>query len=150
MFSRTLATYIGVDVEKIERLLAMPQSEIYEDEEYLSWIQQLEVSELDRTLALARYAYDRKLPELKQVLKEKYHLKHLPMSSYTLGSWIIGFLQYPHMAKNLIKLHTRLPREAVEDILPQLIVLLDDLPEGREHWQRALAVMALPLMGHRD
>jgi hypothetical protein len=35
-------------------------------------------------------------------------------------------------------------------MLPEMIAMLDEMPEGRAEWQRALALMALPLAAERD
>ncbi|MBC8099612.1 MAG: hypothetical protein H7Y11_09220, partial [Armatimonadetes bacterium] len=39
-----------------------------------------------------------------------------------------------------------LPREALMALLPDNLAILDDMPVGRADWQRALALMALPLV----
>jgi len=150
MIENTLSRYTGVVPAKISRLLRLTQSRIYEDKEYRSWIEALDTDVLGETLPHARVAYERHLPEFTEHLKEKYGMVNTPMSAYTLGNWLVGFLRYPDTIINLSKMHDRIPAEAFSDMLPEIITMLDEMPQGRAEWQRALALMALPLVASRN
>jgi hypothetical protein len=149
MLDKTLAHYIGVPPAKIARLLALTQQQIYSDAEYKSWLEQLDSAALYATLPHARQAYETHLPHFAQILEEKYHLSRTPMSAFTLGNWLVGFLEYHDKLIDLSKMHGRLPRQAVIEMLPDMIGMLDDMPQGRADWQKALALMALPLAAVR-
>lgn len=142
---KALAQYINVPTANVARLLNMKQSEIYEDDEYQSWISSLDADLLYNTLANAREAYSKNIEQFNDVLKSKYKLKNTPMSEFTLGNWLIGFLQYPANLASLTEMHNRLPRQAVIEMLPSIIKILDEVKEGRTEWQKALSLIALPL-----
>lgn len=146
MIEDTLAQYTGIPKASISRIIKMPQATVYDDQEYQGWIRALDSNRLHTTLPLARSAYDRHLPEFVEGLHARYSMKDTPMSSYTLGNWLVGFLQYPSTLANLSEIHNRIPQHAFRELLPLLLNMLDDMPAGREDWQRALALMALPLL----
>lgn len=150
MLEQTLATHIGVSQAEVSRLLKMKQSQIYTDPNYQRWLHSLDAARLNDTLQLARAAYEKKLPYFTNLLKTDYGLADTPMSAFTLGNWVVGFLQYPEQISDLARMHNKLPREAVVRMLPEMIGMLDDLPQARAEWQRALALMALPLAAVRD
>lgn len=150
MVASVLAGYIGVAQSKIERLLGLTQEQIYQDAEYNAWINTLDVEQLNSYLPLARAAYEKHLATFTEHLRTRYNMANTPMSAFTLGNWLVGFLQYPSQISDLSRIHQRLPRQAVLEMLPEMIAMLDDMPEGREAWQRALALMALPLAAARN
>ncbi|MCU0463768.1 MAG: hypothetical protein MUF38_04280 [Anaerolineae bacterium] len=150
MLEDTLAHYIGANKDQINRLTRMKQSQVYSDPTYQAWVQQMDAGALHETLAHARAAYEEHLPQFAAILSTRYGMSNTPMSSFTLGNWLVGFLQYPDSISNLSKMHQRIPQEAFREMLPEMIQMLDDLPTGREGWQRALALMALPLVAVRD
>lgn len=149
MIAQALAQYIGVPKAKIERLLALTQEKIYQDAEYQAWINTLNIEQLNKFLPLARAAYEKHLPTFTEHLHTQYNLSNTPMSAFTLGNWLVGFLQYPSQISELSRMHRRLPPQAVREMLPEMIAMLDDMPEGRAEWQRAFALMALPLAAAR-
>jgi hypothetical protein len=150
MVAEALAHYIGVPQGKIERLLALTQEQIYQDAEYQAWIGTLDIELLNKCLPLARAAYEKHLATFTEHLRTQYNMVNTPMSAFTLGNWLVGFLQYPSQISDLSRIHRRLPRQAVQEMLPEMIAMLDEMPEGRAEWQRALALMALPLAAERD
>ncbi|MCS6870387.1 MAG: hypothetical protein RML95_01690 [Anaerolineae bacterium] len=150
MVAAVLAHYIGVEQSKVERLLLLTQEQVYQDAEYQAWINALDVERLNDFLPLARAAYERHLASFTEHLRTKYGMANTPMSPFTLGNWLVGFLQYPSQISNLSRIHQRLPRQAVLEMLPEMIAMLDDMPEGREDWQRAFALMTLPLAAKRN
>lgn len=147
---KTIAHYSGLPVNQINRLLNMRQSQIYADVQYQSWVDALDSQLLYDTLNYAREAYENNLGVFHKILKDQYNLNNTPMSSYTLGNWLVGFVQVPSKLSELVKMHNNLPLEAVMNMLPQMITMLDEMPEGREEWQKALALIALPLAATRD
>lgn len=102
---------------------------------------------LHDSLPHARNAYERSLPRFTQILKEKYGLSNTPMSAFTLGNWLVGFLRYPESIADMPKLHQRVPA-AFREMLPEMLKMLDNVPHGAQ-WQKALALMALPMMAVR-
>lgn len=150
MLEATLADYIGVETRDVQRLLRMKQSRIYDDPTYQAWIAKLDANQLHQSLNEARAAYEKMLPQFSQQLSERYNMNNTPMSPFTLGNWLVGFLQYPDAIRELSQKHNRLPREAVIDMLPEMLSMMNGMKQGRADWQKALALMALPLAAERD
>lgn len=148
--SQILAHYTGMPSSEVVRLLGMSQRDIYEDSAYKRMVEQLPSTILYETLPQARAAYERYLPQFAEILAMRYGMKNTPMSAFTLGNWLVGFVEQPTAIINLSKIHSRLPQQAVIEMLPEMIGMLDGMSEGRENWQRALALMALPLAARRE
>jgi hypothetical protein len=150
MIVETLAHYIGVKPAQIQRLLSLAQSQVYADDEYRTWLGTLDAALLYETLTDARAAYESQLDVFSSLLRDRYGMGETRMSSFTLGNWLIGFLQYPDTIARLSQMHSRIPQQAFLDMLPDMIKMLDSMNSGRADWQKALALMALPLAAPRD
>lgn len=148
MIEQTLSHYIKVQPAQIVRLLNMTAAAIYADDEYKGWIASLNPDVLHDSLPHARSAYELSLPRFTKVLKEKYGLSNTPMSAFTLGNWLVGFLRYPESIADMPSLHQRVPVEAFREMLPDMLKILDNVPDG-DQWQKAMALMALPMMAVR-
>jgi hypothetical protein len=149
MIETTLSNYIGVPSDKIARLLKMKQQAVYADPEYQAWINRLDANRLHQTLPHARAAYEKHLPHFIEILHTRFGMSNTPMSAFTLGNWLVGFLQHPEAIGDLSRMHSRIPSEAFRQMLPDMIEMLNDMPQGRAEWQNALALMALPLVAPR-
>ncbi|MBN1564569.1 MAG: hypothetical protein JXA10_12060 [Anaerolineae bacterium] len=142
MQTETMATYMGLSVNEVERLLALPPAAIYDDPAYQAVVNQLDADVLRQTLGHVRAVYDKGLAPI----KAKYGLSNTIMSGFTLGNWVLGYLTTPDHLNNMLDRHAALPREVIAAALPELVALLDDLPAGRGEWQRALVTFSLPLI----
>lgn len=137
-----LASYIGVSPVEVERLLALPATSIYRDRGYRDLIAQLDADALHGSAEQAHQIYDAGVPAIKQ----KYGLMDTIMGGHTLSNWTLGFLMYPERLQDMLARHAAVPTDTIAAALPELFMLLDALPQGREEWQRALAVFTLPLL----
>jgi hypothetical protein len=68
------------------------------------------------------------------------------MSAFTLGNWLVGFLQFPAALEGLSKFHKRLPQDAMAELLPHMLSVLEDMPHGSADWQKALALLSMPML----
>lgn len=150
MIEQILSQYTGISANQIARILSLKQAQVYEDPDYQAWISQLDPTALYETLPLARAAYEQGMPQFAEHLRDNYGLDNTKMSPFTLGNWLVGFLQYPNTITNLAKLHHRIPPQAFREMLPMMLTMLDTMPDGGAQWQRALALMALPLLVRRN
>lgn len=148
MDNKTLAYYIGTDVEIIDKLRNMDAETMYHHPDYQRLIASVDKRKLDRTLPLAKEAYANGLDKLKVQLTIKYRVDAKPMSAYTLASWVVGILDHPNRLSDLIQMHDKIPGRAIVDSLDTLVDILDTLPEGKDTWQRALCLLTMPLMQH--
>lgn len=142
MLATALATYAHIPVSEIERVMSLTPEAIYQDEVYQAWITSLDTRLLSHELPYARAAYDKGLA----LIKQKHELIGTIMSGHTLCNWVLGFLMYPEKMRDMLDYHVSVSPAVVASILPELITLLDDMPAGREEWQRALVIFSLPLL----
>jgi hypothetical protein len=146
MLADLYANYAGLPADETERLLAMPAEAIYQDGGYLSRVTGLDVSLLHNTARFVREAYDKGLPDL----KARYGLAGTVMSGFTLCNWVLGYLNYPTKLSDLLGQHERIPVKTMTDMLPELVDLLEGVPEGRQEWERALLIITLPLLARNN
>ncbi|MFP4323161.1 MAG: hypothetical protein ACLFTK_11970 [Anaerolineales bacterium] len=146
MLTKSLANYIGVSTRDVQTWLNMSAAGIYDDPAYQDLVYGLDRALLEETLSEARAVYEDALPEFQAALGSEYNFRNTPMSAYTLGNWLVGFLQYPDSLPELLDIHARIPQSVLTAGLPMLLSYLDDMPQGGAEWQRALAILALPMM----
>ncbi|NJL94926.1 MAG: hypothetical protein HC915_15010 [Anaerolineae bacterium] len=58
----------------------------------------------------------------------------------------VGDLDYPGRLPDLIKMHAPVPHPVLEEGLPPLLEILGDMDGNSEAWQRAMAILSLPLL----
>ncbi len=146
MLSEILAGFTGLPTSEVERLMSMTGAKVYDDPVYQELLTHLNKDRLYETLPLARDAYRDGLPAFKDNLMQQFHYGTEPVTPFLLANWLLGFLQYPDELVGLLKRHTRIPLEIVQAGLPDILRMLDVMPEGRAEWQQAAATLALPLV----
>jgi hypothetical protein len=146
MNNNEIAQIINIPTSTLKRFMSLPGKKLLKDPEYIAILKDLDRELLEATLADARNAYEKGLPAFSEQLAARYGLDSTPMSAYTLGNWVVGALQYPENTDQILKMHDRVPGEAISGGLTDLLHMLDNLPAGAQEWQRALAVLSLPLM----
>lgn len=148
MDAHKIAAYTQINIAQIERYLQMSARAIYEDPFYNQMLHSLDREFLIDTLPLARKAYEAHLPAFAADLQARYRLPNMPMSAFTLGNWVLGVLEYPNTAPEIITMHGRVPGEVIANNLEDLLQFLGDMPQGSTAWQQALCLLAFPLMMH--
>ncbi|MCB9450564.1 MAG: hypothetical protein H6672_03950 [Anaerolineaceae bacterium] len=137
-----LSSYSGVPAQDLKNLLALAPQEIYQSAMYHELVRQIDQKELEQTLASVRVIYDEHLPEI----KDRFQLQRTIMSGYTLGSWLLGYIAFPDKMVDLLDRHQNIPPQVIREVLPELLDLLETIPEGAAAWQQAMVIVALPLM----
>ena len=145
MLVAQFAHYLNIDVNDVEQLMALPAAAIYDDPFYQELVQSINPRALEGSAHIVRAIYEENLGEI----KAEYNLTDTVMSGYTLVNWVLGFMMYPERMRDMLSVHTSVPSGVVADMLPRLVDLLEDLPENREDWQRALLIFSLPLVAQR-
>ncbi len=143
---QTIAHYTGLSEAQVAGYLSRPAAETYRDPHYIQLLESLDNKYLRQTLGMVRDYYDEHLGEFVDELENRYQISRGAMSGFTLANWVIGFLDYPDYAVDLLERHSKLPAEVFDGGLEDLLLLLEGLPEGREQWQQALCLLAFPLM----
>jgi hypothetical protein len=146
MDAKTIAHYTGLEETDVNRFLRMYTVDVYKDKTYLAAVQELDKAYLEKTLQLARSAYEQHIETFKDEVKARYGLTKAPMSAFTLGNWVVGVLQYPASAGEILNLHKGIKGEVISGSLQDLLDMLNDMPEGAEQWQQALCLLSFPLM----
>lgn len=147
MIEERLTEVIGIPREEVERLLAMPAIAIYRDEAFRALVNRLDKELLFSTLPDTRAAFDFHIPIFQARVRTAHpQVAVQRMSASTLGMWLVGFLQIPNAMERLAVFHAPVPPDFIREFLPDLLAMLDDIAVGRQEWQRALALLSLPLL----
>jgi hypothetical protein len=146
MLVPTLADCIGISDAEVQRLLSLRSRALLEDNVYLDLIDSLDKEYLRTTLDGARDAYEEGIPVIKREFREAFNFDGSPMSSYTLANWLLGYLEYSGQLTQLGQLHAHIPPEIIKGGLPILLDSLNTMPSGSAAWQRALSILAIPLL----
>lgn len=147
MLETVLSRYTGASPDDIQYIFSLPSDELYTDDTYQALVRTLDRAILDQTLPHTRALLDEHLPAFKTIVAAQY--PDLPLdgvTSYALCNWLLGFLQSPAELPRLRERHMHVPPRFVREFLPNLLEIMDALPEGKDAWQRALAVLAIPLV----
>jgi hypothetical protein len=146
MNASEISAYTGLSESTVQRFLTMSVQNVYEDKDYIAALKLLNRDVLQNTLPAARTAYENHLEEFSDAIRSRYNLDSDVMSAFTLGNWVVGILEYPDQAKKLINMHARVPHQALVEHLPGILRILDEMQQGRTEWQKALCMLAFPLM----
>jgi len=146
MDARTISHFTGLSEVDVQAYLSSSARDIYQDPHYIEALNTLDKKYLHETLSMVRDYYDVHLDEFAEGLENRYQISRGAMSGFTLANWVVGFLNYPDRVVDLLDRHADLPRVIFDEGLEDLLRLLEGLPEGREHWQKALCLLAFPLM----
>ncbi len=146
---QSISHYTNLPQGEVSRLLALSPDAILEDADYLDYLNALDAELLEADLPAARDAFNHGLQEIADAMQAEYALDHNPMSSYTLGNWLVGFAEKPEQLAMFQNLHSHLPKDMMVKYLNPIVTLLDDMQEGREQWQHALALFTITLIAGR-
>lgn len=120
--------------------------QLLENKTYVAMLHDLDKDLLEATLPTVRDVYERHLPEFVERVEQRYGLGATPMSAFTLGNWVVGALQFPDHTHSILEMHANIPREVFNNELQSLMDILEEVSQGKQEWQRAMCVFALPLM----
>jgi hypothetical protein len=146
MNTQTLAQYMNVPEGTAKQLMGLSARQLLADETYIGLLYDLDRELLEATLPTVRAVYEEYLPEFIEGVESRYNLDATPMSAFTLGNWVVGALQFPEHTHSILEMHANVPREVFNNELQSLMDILENTPEGKAEWQRAMCVFALPLM----
>lgn len=141
-----IAHYTKLPKSMLIKYKTMSAKAIYSDSEYINALSNINRDDLEASLPLARRVYEKYMDEWKFMIQNKYNVNSEPMSAYTLGNWVVGVLQYPTSAREILNFHKGLDANMFREFLETLVEVLDDMPSHKEEWQNALTLLAFPLM----
>lgn len=140
-----MAKQIGIPVEEVQELLALPPADIYASHFYRSLVESLDYNILSAAMPEVRAAYDQYLPAVVDHLRDDLDYRGKPMTSSTLSNWVLGFLHEPAYLSKMVDLHARVPMQVLEYSLPEILAILDTIGSAGEEWKRAIMVLSLPM-----
>jgi hypothetical protein len=146
MLAHLLADYIGITSPAVERLLRMRPSDIYQDPMYKKLVESLDREYIRSTLRDAHKAYKMGLPQFMEDLSSIHRFSDTPMSAYTLSNCLVAYLDAPEHMADFLDRHNHIPKDLMRDGLPHLIQMLSQMPQGCNEWQRAMAIISIPLV----
>lgn len=146
MNNERIAQYTGLSLNEVKRLRSMSAQEVFSDSAYIKTLKKLDRHFLESTLADARHAYAIHMDEFKTEIKNRYGISSEPMSAFTLGNWVVGVLQYPDQAKELLRMHGNVGGDVFSGSIEQVLTILEDMPTGTREWQQAMCLLAFPMM----
>lgn len=149
MLRNMLSYYIGIDERTVDSLLSLSKREIFTDSTYTRLLDELDKHYLQETMGAAREAYELGLENLKQHLAGQFNLNVEPMSAFTLGNWVAGYLFYQDTLPDLLQLHRAVPTDAIAVGLPDILEMLEQIPQAGAEWTKAMSLLALPLLLER-
>jgi hypothetical protein len=146
MDAERIARYTKLPTHLVRDFLSRNPVDVYRDPQYVRALYRMDLPYLRATLPIVRSYYDEHLDSFAEDLEQRYHIQRGAMSSFTLGNWVVAFLDYPEYALNMLQRHEHLPPQLFDGGLEDLMTLLEGLPKGREQWQQALCLLTFPLM----
>ncbi|MBE2269102.1 MAG: hypothetical protein IAE80_12800 [Anaerolinea sp.] len=146
MIIELLASHIGIPAEDVQGLLELNTEELLQNEYFQSLVGSIDGEILSTTIGPVRAIYDQQLPALINYLRSDHGLAGKPMTSSTLGNWVIAFLHHPDELSRLLEFHQRVPTGIIEAGLPHLLEMLDGIGAAAPEWKKALALLSVPLM----
>jgi len=146
MTAEEVARYCKVPAHLIRDWMGRSPSDVYRDQQYIRTLYRLDLPYLRATLPRVREFYAENLDSFAEDMEQRYQIARGAMSSFTLGNWVVAFLDHPEYSLNMIERHNHLPSELFGGGLESLMLMLEDLPEGKEQWQQALCLLTFPLM----
>lgn len=146
MNADAISHYTKLPLKEVQYWVNQSSLIVYNDKKYIAALKQIDVEYLQKTLPLVHQVYKETLPSLKEEMAEEFNISVHLMSAKTLGDWVVGVLRYPESSHELRSKHKKLNGQVIHDVLPTLLEILGDLPEGAEEWQQALCLLSFPLM----
>lgn len=145
MIAKTLAYYLDLPQVDVLRLLQLPTHDLYQHPVYADLLGSLDYDLLFDTLPFAKTVLQSGLPPMVARLSAEYNLYHFPLNGHMLSDWITDFLQFPAEVWRLRDVHAGIGLHLIHEAIQEVLGMLDALGEASRLWQRAIAVMVIPL-----
>ena len=143
MITHVLAPHFDTTPDGVRELLTLSPQELQDSPEFIALLDSLDPASLHGTLEEARQTLDAELPGLVSDFTNHYDIDHFPLSSFMLGNWILGFLNYPTELTQLPQIHANIPVTIIQEAIPYVLEMFGKMESGGSQWQKAFAAMAL-------
>ena len=139
-----IAQTLDIEAEEVEQLMNLSNEERMNTPLVTHLLQSLSPQALYESMLHVRGILDAELPYLVEDIKAHYQLSSVPLDSFMLVNWVIGFLNQPTELNILTETHQHLPRNMIFETIPHVLQILEKVDDDiRLEWQRAIALMTL-------
>jgi hypothetical protein len=144
----TFTQHLDLPSNQLEALLSKTLSECLNSSELKQLLDSLDANLLKTTLPTAGVILAKELPPFYNWLKNELGVERIPDSPDHTTKWVIDFMNNQQSLTRLVELHRPVPRLALESAIPRLIGMFKGIenPQVRQEWQKAIAVLCLPLV----
>lgn len=146
----TVARCTNISLGEVSRWLALGPDDIIRDSTYLEQFRSLNAQVLEETLPEARRVMSIGLKPIADSIRHDHGIPHEAMSHYTIGNWLVGFVEAPAQLSMFQGLHGTLSRSMMANYLDDMIAVIDQMEQGREDWKRAVALLTVALISGVD
>lgn len=143
----TFTEHLNLDVATVEDLLTLNATELPQKEAFQTELGTLDLGLLRETLPTAKSTLENQLPAFYTWLKNELHIKRVPDNPNHTTTWVASFLNNQESIQHLVELHRPVPPVALEQAIPRLVSLFNQVEDDkiRQQWQSAVALLCLVL-----
>jgi hypothetical protein len=143
----TFTEHLNLSESRVETLLTLNASELPKQDEFQTELGNLNLSLLRETLPTAKSVLENQLPAFYVWLKQELQIKRVPDSPNHTTTWVANFLNNQESIQHLVELHRPVPPLALEQAIPRLVSLFNQVDDMqiRQQWQSAVALLCLVL-----
>jgi hypothetical protein len=143
----TFTQHLNLSAPKVEELLTLSATELPQQEEFQTELGSLDISFLRETLPTAKSVLENQLPAFYTWLKQELQIKRVPDSPDHTTTWVANFLNNQESIQHLVELHRPVPPVALEQAIPRLVSLFNNVNDTqiRQQWQSAVALLCVVL-----
>lgn len=144
----TFTTHLNLDAPTVQNLLSLSATELPKEKAFQTELGNLNLSLLRETLPTAKSVLENQLPAFYTWLKNELNIKRVPDSPNHTTTWVANFLNNQESIQHLVELHRPVPPVALEQAVPRLVSLFNQVEDKqiRQQWQSAVALLCLVLV----
>lgn len=143
----TFTQHLNLSESTVENLLTLNATELPKEEAFQTELGTLNLDLLRETLPTAKSVLENQLPAFYVWLKQELKIKRVPDNPNHTTTWVANFLKNEESIEHLVELHRPVPPVALEQAIPRLVSLFNQVEDQqiRQQWQSAVALLCLVL-----
>ena len=143
----TFTQHLNLSESTVENLLTLNARALPKQDEFQTELGTLNLDLLRETLPTAKSVLENQLPAFYTWLKQELKIKRVPDNPNHTTTWVANFLKNEESIEHLVELHRPVPPVALEQAIPRLVSLFNQVEDQqiRQQWQSAVALLCLVL-----
>lgn len=143
----TFTQHLNLSATQVEQLLGMSATQVPQQEAFQTELGSLDLAQLRETLPTAKSVLENQLPAFYAWLQNELQIKRVPDSPNHTTTWVANFLNNQESIQHLVELHRPVPPVSLEQAIPRLVSLFNEVEDDqiRQQWQSAVALLCLVL-----